>query len=225
MKDKDDLVSENIGLVHFVIKRFAKRGQDMEELFQVGCVGLLKAVSGFKEELGLQFSTYAVPVILGEIKRFVRDNTPIHISRGVKEQGIKLKYAIEEFENKYHREPTLNELSQMTGISTEDIVIAREAMRPLESLDAFVYEEEAGRTRADFVGSKECAEEQIINRMLCQEAFRRMSEKEREIVHLRYFENLTQSKVAGLLGMSQVQVSRMEKKIFLRLREEMHFKA
>lgn len=222
MKDKEDLISNNIGLVHFVIKRFGTRGQDAEELFQVGCMGLVKAATGFKEELGLCFSTYAVPVILGEVKRFVRDNTPIHISRGIKEQSIKLKYATEQFQNKHHREPTLCELSSATGICTEDIVLVREAMRPVESLDVFAYEEESGQTRGDFVHSKVCEEEKVLNRMLCMEAFRRMSEKEREIVHLRYFENLTQREVADLLGLSQVQVSRLEKKIFSRLREEMN---
>lgn len=222
MKDKEDLVSDNIGLVHFVIKRFGTRGQDAEELFQVGCVGLLKAATGFKEELGLQFSTYAVPVILGEIKRFVRDNTAIHISRGLKEQGMKIKYAIEQFENRYHREPTLKELSGITGICTEDIVVVREAMRPVESLGVFAYAEEAGQTKMDFVASKTSGEEEVMNRLLCQEAFRRMTEKEREIVHLRYFENLTQQKVATLLDMTQVQVSRMEKKILMRLRSEMN---
>lgn len=222
MKDKDDLVSDNIGLVHFVIKRFGTRGQDKEELFQVGCLGLLKAATGFKEELGLQFSTYAVPVILGEIKRFVRDNTPIHISRGLKEQGIKIKYAIEQFEKANHREPTLAELSEVTGIGTEDIVVVREAMRPVESLDTFIYAEEDGQTRADFVTDKVSGEEEAMNRLLCEEAFRRMDEKEREIVHLRYFENLTQQKVAELLCMTQVQVSRMEKRILMRLRSEMN---
>lgn len=221
MKDREELISQNIGLVHFVIKRFSSRGQDMEELFQVGCVGLIKAASGFKEELGLQFSTYAVPVILGEVKRFVRDNTTIHISRGIKEQGIKLKYAREQFEGQHHREPTLQELSRLTGISTEDIVLAREAMHPVESLDVFVSEEENGSSKVDFVRSKDNGQEQVLNRMLCQEAFRRMTGKEQELVHLRYFENLTQSRVADLLDMSQVQVSRMEKKILLRLREEM----
>lgn len=222
MKDKDDLVSDNIGLVHFVIKRFGTRGQDGEELFQVGCIGLLKAAQGFKEELGLQFSTYAVPVILGEIKRFVRDNTPIHISRSIKEQGAKIKYATEQFARTYHREPTLLELSESTGIDMEEIVVAREAMRPLESLDAFKYAEEEGQTRGDFVASKARGEVEVMNRMLCEEAFRRMNEKEREIVHLRYFENFTQARVATLLGMTQVQVSRMEKKILLRLRSEMN---
>lgn len=222
MKDKDELVSENMGLVHFVIKRFGTRGQDKEELFQVGCEGLLKAVQGFKEEYGLQFSTYAVPVILGEMKRFVRDNTPIHISRSVKEKGAKVTYAIEQFEHRFHRAPTIQELSDETGISAEDIVLVQEAMRPVESLDAFVSKEDEGHTRGDFVAGKESEETQVMNRMLCEEAFRRMDEKEREIVHLRYFENLTQAKVATLLNMTQVQVSRMEKKILLRLRSEMN---
>ncbi len=221
MKDKEQLISQNIGLVHFVIKRFAGRGQDMEELFQVGCVGLCKAVEGFKEDLQLQFSTYAVPVILGEVKRFIRDNTQVHISRSVKEQGIKVKYAREQYEVRFHKEPTLQELTAMTGLTAEDILLATEAMRPVESLDAFVGEEESGARRVDLLKSSENAQEQVLNHMLCEEAFRRMSEKEQELVHLRYFENLTQANVARILDMTQVQVSRMEKKVLLRLREEM----
>lgn len=221
MKDKEQLISQNIGLVHFVIKRFKGRGQDMEELFQVGCVGLCKAADGFKEEFGLQFSTYAVPVILGEVKRFMRDNTPVHISRGLKEQGVKLHYALEQYEARYHREPTIAELSDMTGIKTEDILLATEAMRPVESLDAFINEEEAGASRIDFLKSDINAQEQVLNQVLCEEAFRRMTKQERQVVHLRYFENLTQTKTASMLDMTQVQVCRMEKRILLRLREEM----
>ncbi len=221
MKDKEQLISQNIGLVHFVIKRFGGRGQDMEELFQVGCVGLCKAVEGFREELQLQFSTYAVPVILGEVKRFIRDNTQVHISRSVKEQGMKVKYAREQYEVRFHKEPTLQELADMTGLKAEDILLATEAMRPVESLDVFIGEEESGTRKVDLLRSSENAQEQVLNHMLCEEAFQRMSEKEQELVHLRYFENLTQAKVADLLNMTQVQVSRMEKKILLRLRKEM----
>lgn len=221
MKDKEQLISQNIGLVHFVIKRFRGRGQDMEELFQVGCVGLCKAVDGFREELELQFSTYAVPVILGEVKRFMRDNTAVHISRGLKEQGMKLHYAREQYEAHYHREPTLAELSDMTGIKPEDILAATEAMRPVESLDAFVNEEEAGTSRIDFLKSNINAQQEVLDHVLCEEAFRRMKPLEKEVVHLRYFENLTQTQTASILGMTQVQVCRMEKKVLLRLREEM----
>ena len=221
MKDKEQLVSQNIGLVHFVIKRFGSRGQDMEELFQVGCVGLCKAVEGFQEERELQFSTYAVPVILGEVKRFIRDNTQVHISRGIKEQGAKLHYAREQFEKKFHREPTINELAEITGISKEDVMLATEALRPAESLDAFVNEEDAGTRKVDLLKSRENAQEQVLNHMLCEEAFRRMSLKEQQLVHMRYFEEKTQAQVAQILDMTQVQVSRMEKKILLRLREEM----
>ena len=221
MKDKEQLVSQNIGLVHFVIKRFSGRGQDMEELFQVGCVGLCKAVEGFKEELELQFSTYAVPVILGEVKRFIRDNTQVHISRGIKEQSMKVKYAREQYEAKHHREPTLQELSEMTGMKIEDVLLAGEVFRPVESLDAYVNEEESGTRRVDLLSNREDPGEQALNRIMCEEAFKRMSEKEQKIVYLRYFENLTQANVAKCLDMTQVQVSRMEKKILLRLREEM----
>ena len=221
MKDKEQLVSQNIGLVHFVIKRFSNRGQDMEELFQVGCVGLCKAVEGFQAERELQFSTYAVPVILGEVKRFMRDNTQVHISRGVKEQGMKLRYAREQYEARFHKEPTITELADMTGIKTEDVLLAMEAMRPVESLDAFVSEEESGTRKIDLLKSCENAQDQVLNHMMCEEAFKRMTAKEQQLVHLRYFENLTQSQVAELMNMTQVQVSRMEKKILLRLREEM----
>lgn len=221
MKDKEQLISQNIGLVHFVIRRFKGRGQDMEELFQVGCVGLCKAVDGFKEELQLQFSTYAVPVILGEVKRFIRDNTPVHISRSMKEHGMKINYAREQYEARYHKEPTLAELADMTGIKAEDILAATEAMRPVESLDAFLNEEEAGARRVDFLKSDSNAQQEVFNHILCEEAFRRMKPKEREIVHLRYFENLTQIQTASILNMTQVQVCRMEKRILVRLREEM----
>lgn len=221
MKDKEQLISQNIGLVHFVIKRFGGRGQDMEELFQVGCVGLCKAVDGFKEELDLKFSTYAVPVILGEVKRFMRDNTPVHISRGVKEQAVKLKYAREQYEARYHREPSITELSDMTGIGAEDILLASEVSRPVESLDSYVNDEETGTRKVDLLKSNENAQEHVMNKLLCEEAFRYMTPKEQEIVHLRYFENMTQAHVAKCLDMTQVQVSRMEKKILLRLREKM----
>lgn len=221
MKDKEQLISQNIGLVHFVIKRFKGRGQDMEELFQVGCVGLCKAVDGFKEELELQFSTYAVPVILGEVRRFMRDNTAVHISRSVKEHGMKLRYAREQYEARYHREPTIEELSDMTGIKAEDILMAAEAMRPVESLDAFINDEEAGASRVDFLRSDINAQEQVINHVLCEEAFKKMTPLEKQVVHMRYFENMTQAEAASRLDMTQVQVCRMEKKILLRLREEM----
>ncbi len=220
MKDKEQLVSQNLGLVHFVIKRFAGKGHDMEELYQFGCLGLCKAAEGFKEELGLQFSTYAVPVILGEVKRFIRDNTQVHISRSIKEQGMKVKYAREQYEKQFHKEPTLWQLAEMTGLKTEDIVLATEAMRPVESLDVFVGEEENGARRVNLLKSHENAEEMVMNRILCEEAFRKMDDKERRLVYLRYFENRTQASVAGVMQMTQVQVSRMEKKILLKLRQE-----
>lgn len=222
MQDKEGLISQNIGLVHFVIKRFGGRGYDMEELFQVGCVGLCKAVDGFEKERELQFSTYAVPVILGEIKRFVRDNTQVHISRGIKEQGGKLYYAKEKFEAQFHREPTLTELADMTGISIEDVMLATEAMRPVESLDAYMNDDEQSIRKVDLLKGKGNSQEEVLNRILCEEAFRRMSQKEQQLVHMRYFEEKTQMQVAEIMNMTQVQVSRMEKKILQRLRTEMN---
>lgn len=220
MKDREQLISQNIGLIHFVIKRFAMRGLDTEELFQVGCVGLCKAADGFKEELGLKFSTYAVPVILGEIKRFVRDNTQVHISRGMKEQYTKIKYAREQFEAMYHKEPTIQQLSDMTGIKTEHILLAEEALRPAESLDSFISEEEHDVRKIDLLSDYKDMQQTVVNRLLCEEAFEKMSSTERKLVYFRYFENMTQAKTAQKLDITQVQVSRMEKKLLLRLREE-----
>lgn len=220
MKDREQLISQNIGLIHFVIKRFAMRGLDTEELFQVGCVGLCKAADGFKEELGLKFSTYAVPVILGEIKRFVRDNTQVHISRGMKEQYTKIKYAREQFEATHHKEPTIQQLSDMTGIKTEHILLAEEALRPAESLDSFVSEEEHDVRKIDLLSDHKDMQQTVVNKLLCEEAFEKMSSTERKLVYFRYFENMTQAKTAQKLDMTQVQVSRMEKKLLLRLREE-----
>lgn len=221
MKDREQLISQNIGLVHFVIKRFGNRGQDMEELFQVGCVGLCKAADGFRKEKNLQFSTYAVPVILGEVRRFVRDNTQVHVSRGIKEQGVKLYHAREQFEKQFQREPTLTELAGLTGLSVEEAALASEAMRPAESLDAYVNEESEGLCRRDLLKSRENEHEAVLNQMLCAEAFSRMSELEKNLFHMRYFEELTQMQTAEKLQMTQVQVSRMEKKVLLRLRKEL----
>ena len=169
----------------------------------------------------LRFSTYAVPVILGEVRRFVRDNTQVHISRGIKEQSLKIKYAREQYESKYHREPTVQELSEITGIDAEDILLAGEVMRPAESLDTFIHEEENGTSKIDLLCGGYNTEEQALNRILCEDAFKRMSSKEQEIVYMRFFHDMTQANVADKLNMTQVQVSRMEKKLLLRLREEL----
>lgn len=218
MKDHKGFVSQNIGLVHFVIKRFPTRGLDREELFQVGCVGLCKAAEGFDETLGLQFSTYAVPVIMGEIKRFIRDDTQVHISRGLKEQRIKVKYAREQFEQKYHREPTLRELSEMTDMRTEDILLAEETLRPVESLDSFVKEEEKTTRKIELLCDDKDIGQQAMNRILCEEAFQYMNQTEKRVIYMRYFENQTQTKTAEYLNMTQVQVSRMEKRLLQRIR-------
>lgn len=219
MKDYKCFVSQNIGLVHFVIKRFQTRGLDREELFQVGCVGLCKAAEGFDETLGLQFSTYAVPVIMGEIKRFIRDDTQVHISRGLKEQRMKVKYVREQFEQKYHREPTIRELSEMTDMRAEDILLAEETLRPIESLDSFVKEEEKTTRKIELLCDEKDIGQQAMNRILCEEAFQYMDPIEKQVIYMRYFENQTQTKTAERMHMTQVQVSRMEKRLLQRIRE------
>lgn len=218
MKDKENLISQNMGLVHFVVKRFAGRGLDMEELFQVGCVGLCKAADGFKEELGLRFSTYAVPVILGEVKRFLRDNTQVHISRSLKEQNYKIQTVMEQFISEHGTEPSLAQLETLTGFAREDIIAALDSHRPVESLDTLVYETEEGQRKVDMLADKREPYQELLNKLVCKEIMSKLEDKERRLLYLRYFCDKTQEQTARELAMSQVQVSRMEKKLLLRIR-------
>ena len=218
---KELLFSKNTGLVHHVVKRFIGRGNiEAEDLFQIGAMGLMKAIEKFDTDYEVQFSTYAVPLIVGEIRRFLRDDGLIKVSRSIKENARKLKWIKEEMQQRTGREPTLSELSKESGIPVEDIVTALDAVREVESIDKTVYESDGSEVRLlDMLGN-DSESDAIIDRILLEKLLGGLDEREKSLIKLRYFDNKTQVQVAGDLGMSQVQVSRMEKKVLHRLRTE-----
>lgn len=226
---RDALVAENLGLVRAIARRFDNRGHDREELFQIGCIGLMKAIDKFDLSLKLAFSTYAVPVITGEIRRFLRDDGMVRVSRTLKENAYKIYKAREMLCRELGREPSLAEVSAATELSLEEIVMATEASREVESIYQPVYEKDgdellmidqiSGSEREDFT-REEPEKEAVLNQMVIDQLLGLLNEQERKLIELRYFENKTQVEVAGELGMTQVQVSRLEKKILLRLREK-----
>lgn len=223
---RDALIADNLGLVHAIVKRFANRGHDREELFQIGCIGLMKAVDKFDVSLNLAFSTYAVPMIMGEIRRFLRDDGMVRVSRTLKENAYKISRAVEEQSKKLGREPGIFEIAEATGLGTEEIVMALEAGQQVESIYQPVYEKDGhemlvvDRLCADGAGSGEEPEkEAVLNRLVVEQLLALLKEPERRLIELRYFEGKTQSQTAAELHMTQVQVSRAEKKLLLRLRE------
>lgn len=237
---RERLIEENLGLVRHIVKRFVGRGYDTEDLFQIGCIGLMKAIDKFDLKYEVRFSTYAVPMIQGEIKRFLRDDGMVKVSRTLKENGWKVKQAAEHLSQEYNREATLQELSEATGLSVEDIVMALDANVEVESIYKSVYQSDGNEIYlVDQVvggngagshgvgqaitggGSHEDAEkEKVLNHMLLEQLLGQLDDKERELICMRYFQDKTQMEVAKHMGISQVQVSRMEKRILLQLREE-----
>ena len=220
----DQMISENLGLVHSIVRRFEHRGCDREELFQTGCIGLIKAIENFDLSLQLAFSTYAVPMIMGEIRRFLRDDGMVKVSRTLKENGYKISKARELLVNELGREPSLLEIESLTELTKEEIVMAMEANREVES----IYQPVAGTDGdeillVDQIGNsadlyEEPEKEAVLNEILVAQLMELLDEREQRLIKLRYFENKTQCEVAKIMDMSQVQVSRLEKKILLRLR-------
>ena len=224
---KEKIVSDNTGLVWSIARRFVNRGYDLEELYQIGCIGLLKACDRFESRYGVQFSTYAVPLIAGEIKRFLRDNGAIKVSRILKQNGYQISKAKEALLHKYGREATLDELADYTGLCVEDIVMATEANREVESIQQTICGKDG--TQVSLVerlvdeAQSEVAAENIMNRILVGQAMEKLGEMEQELIRLRFFEDRTQTEVAKVLGVSQVQVSRLEKKILIQMRQNLDF--
>ena len=224
---KEKIVSDNTGLVWSIARRFVNRGYDLEELYQIGCIGLLKACDRFESRYGVQFSTYAVPLIAGEIKRFLRDNGAIKVSRILKQNGYQISKAKEALLHKYGREATLDELADYTGLCVEDIVMATEANREVESIQQTICGKDG--TQVSLVerlvdeAQSEVAAENIMNRILVGQAMEKLGELEQELIRLRFFEDRTQTEVAKVLGISQVQVSRLEKKILIQMRQNLDF--
>ena len=212
--DRDHFIEENLGLVHSLCRRFAGRGIEYDDLYQAGCIGLIKATDAFDEQRGLCFSTYAVPVIMGEIRRLFRDGGAVKVSRSVKELGLKISREKQIMEQKLCREPTVSELAEKLGVSPEEITEAMCASQPTVSL---TRDDDGESCETDLPTVS--TEDEISDRLLLDAAFEKLDETEKRIVTYRYYEYLTQSKTAELMNMTQVQVSRAEKKILLKLRE------
>ena len=208
------LVQENAGLVWCVVKRFLHRGAEAEDLFQIGNIGLLKAIDKFDLSYEVKFSTYAVPMISGEIKRFLRDDGMIKVSRSLKELAYKSCACRERLQEAWGREPTITEIASELKVETEELLMAMDASSEIESLHKPIYQKEGQELRLmDKLPEQEEQEDRILDHMLLQELLTYLDKEERRLIYLRYFANQTQSQVGKELGISQVQVSRMEKKI------------
>ncbi|MCG3085641.1 RNA polymerase sporulation sigma factor SigF [Anoxybacillus sp. LAT_35] len=216
---RDEIIEKNMRLVWSVVQRFLNRGYEPEDLFQIGCIGLMKSVDKFDLSYDVKFSTYAVPMILGEIQRFIRDDGSVKVSRSLKEIGNKIRKAKDELSKQNGRVPTVNEIAQFLQISPEDVVLAQEAVRSPTSIHETVYENDGDPiTLLDQI-----ADEQDIwfDKIALKKAMEELDERERLIVYLRYYKDQTQSEVAARLGISQVQVSRLEKKILQQMKARM----
>ena len=219
---RDRLVENNMGLIWSIVRRFMNRGYEPEDLFQIGSIGLLKAIDKFDTGYDVKFSTYAVPMITGEIKRFLRDDGMLKVSRTIKENAVKIRGVRETMSSELNREPTIEELSRKTGISKEDVVLALDSANEVESLHKTVYQGDGSAILLmDRLEENRNDQEELLNRLLLEELLKELSDQERELITLRYFEEKTQSDIAKRLGISQVQVSRMEKRILTRLRLQM----
>lgn len=213
------LVEENAGLVWCVVKRFQNRGVETEDLFQIGNIGLIKAIDKFDMSYEVKFSTYAVPMISGEIRRFLRDDGMIKVSRSLKELAYKTQRAREHMIKRLGREPDLNELSEELQVDREEIVQAMEASADVESIYKPIHSNEGSEILlVDKLEEKETHEDKLIDRIVVGEVLETLEKKERQIIYLRYFAGKTQSDIGKMLGISQVQVSRMEKKILEQLK-------
>lgn len=220
-KARAQIVEENAGLVWCIVKRFFNRGAEAEDLFQVGSIGLLKAIDKFDMSYDVKFSTYAVPMISGEIKRFLRDDGMIKVSRSLKELAYKAYQCRERLQEALGREPTMNEIAQDLEVEREELVMALDASGDVESLHKPIYQKEGQEIRLmDKLPEKEGEEDRILNNMLLKQLLDYLNKEERQLIYLRYFANQTQSQVGVELGISQVQVSRLEKKILKRMREQ-----
>lgn len=216
---RDTLVEENIGLVWSIVRRFQNRGVEMEDLFQIGSIGLIKAVDKFDLSYEVQFSTYAVPMIAGEIKRFLRDDGMLKVSRPLKEMAGKAYGVREALEKKEGREPTVSEIAEEMGVAVEELMLAMEAGAQVESLQQIIYQGDGNDiSLMDKLEEKENTNEKLVNRLFLEEMLGELDGKERELIFKRYFLEKTQAVIADEMGISQVQVSRMEKKIIKEMR-------
>lgn len=220
---RDKVIQNNMGLVYSIVSRYAGRGYDSEELSQIGAIGLIKAVDKFDMGFEVKFSTYAVPLISGEIKRFLRDDGMVKVSRSIKENGWKIKRAVDRLSQELNREPSVEELAAATELAVEDIVLALEANSEVESINKSVcFSDGREVSLEEKIQERSDWNEELLNRMMVEQLMSLLDEKEKRLIQMRYYEDRTQREVAEHLGISQVQVSRMEKKILLGLRSHVN---
>ncbi len=217
---REKLVSENSPLVWSIVRRFMGRGYEADDLYQTGCIGLIKAIDRFDCSLGLQFSTYAVPMITGEIKRLLRDDGMIKVSRHLKELWLKVHTVREKYISEYDEEPAASTLAGLLGVTEEEVVMASDAARPPDSFDRNIGDD-GKNTLGDMIESDSDTETETLNRITVKEAMRNFTIREQQIITLRYYYDKTQTQVANTMGISQVQVSRIEKKLLLKMREKL----
>jgi RNA polymerase sporulation-specific sigma factor len=215
------LVELNMRLVWSVARRFLNRGHELDDLFQIGCIGLLKAISKFDKSFNVKFSTYAVPMVIGEIKRFLRDDGMIKVSRSLKDIYNKARVTSEAMSKELEREPSLSELADRLGVTASELAAAQDSATAPASLQSIWNDQDSGLSLLDKIGDKTDAggsENEIVDRLALKQVLNCLGPRERQIIILRYFKDKTQTQIASMLGISQVQVSRLEKKILVEIR-------
>ncbi|GFI48804.1 RNA polymerase sigma-F factor [Lachnospiraceae bacterium] len=220
---REVLIEQNLGLVRHIVKRFWGRGYEPEDLFQIGVIGLMKSIDKFDTSYDVKFSTYAVPLITGEIKRFLRDDGMVKVSRTLKENGVKIKCARERLGRALGREPVLEEVAKEAALTVDEVVLAMEANVQVESIYKSVYQSDGNEIFMvdQLADEKQSEQEALLNHLVVRQLIGDLPEKEQILIKLRYYQGKTQTEVAKVLGISQVQVSRMEKKILLSMRQKM----
>lgn len=219
---KRQLIERNTGLIWSIVKRFMNRGYDADDLFQLGSIGLIKAMNNFDLSFNVKFSTYAVPMIMGEIKRFLRDDGPIKVSRSIKELAIKAKQIEDTFTKKTGKSPTVNFIAKQLNISVDELIVALNSKKEIESIYSTVYQNDGNPVYLiDKLNTNENSDEKLINNILLKQLIENLPEREQKIIKLRYFEDKTQTEVAKAVGLSQVQISRIEKKLLNSFKNEL----
>lgn len=218
---QSNIIENNLGLIWSIVKKFSNRGYEPDDLFQIGCIGLMKAIKKFNFSYEVKFSTYAVPMIIGEIKRFLRDDGIIKVSRSIKEISNKARVVREILSKELRREPTIGEISERLGVAVEELAMAMDAGMSPESLYSQIYENDSNPILLiDRVNQSESGETEIINKIVLNEMLQHLEPREKKVIILRYFKEKTQTQIAKILGISQVQVSRIEKRILEQMREK-----
>ena len=216
---REQLVIHNTALVKSIVKKYLGRGVEFEDLYQIGCLGLVKAIRNYDAAYNVRFSTYAVPMIAGEIKRFLRDDGMVKVSRTLKELSAKVAAAQEQLSRTLGRDPTVGEIANAVGSEPEEVAMAMEAARPCQSIDEPIFSDGSDTSMSDRLEAAGTEETALVDRVLLKELLKKLTPRERQLIMLRYFQDKTQGEIAGILGVSQVQISRLESRIIKKLRE------